>query len=112
MIERFFVRDVTIIHPAEVAASRGAGTEWDWDNATETSVKGWLHQLAESELQTATRDAEVSTHVLRLPAGTGVQAIDRIQIDGQTFEVDGPASHAWRPGGEHHIRVPLRYVDG
>ena len=111
-IEHFFVRTVAIQHPALVASGYGAATEADFSSATTATVKGWLHQLTELEDQTATRDAEVSTHVLRLPKGTVIGSGDRVVIDGQTFEVNGPPNRAWTPEGEHHVRVPLRYVDG
>lgn len=110
-ISRFFVRDVTIVHPSLEATDYGS-VEPDYDSGTQTLTKGWLHQLAESEQQTATRDAEVSTHVLRLPVGTAIAARDQVVVDGVVFEVGGPPARAWRPGGEHHVRVPLRYVDG
>lgn len=111
-IDKFFVRDVTILHPSLVA-SYGAGTIPDHDAPTGTTrVRGWLHQLDESEQQSATRDAEVSTHILRLPVGTPIAFHDQVRVDGQLFNVDGPPARVWRPGGEHHIRVSLRYVDG
>ncbi len=110
-IERFFVRPGVIIRPLRVDNGYGS-KDLDYDSGTQTAVKGWLHQLAESEQQSATRDAEVSTHVLRVPVGTDIASQDRVVISGQVFEVDGPPARAWRPGGEHHTRVSLKYVDG
>lgn len=110
-IERFFVRDVTIVHPALVA-TYGDGVRDDFVAPTLDTTRGWLHQLTESELVATNRNGETSTHVLRVPEGTNVIASDRIIIDGQTFDIEGPPSSVWRPGGEHHIRVPLRLVNG
>ncbi len=109
-IDRFFVRDVDILHPALVASYGDAQRE-DYVDATVTRVKGWLHQLSESELQSATRDAKISTHVLRLPEGTDVLPVDRVRIDGQLFDVDGPPARVWTPGGEHHVKVSLSYTE-
>lgn len=111
-IDAFFVRTVTIQHPVLVPSGYGDGMEEDFTTPTTTVVKGWLHQLSESEQVSSTRDADVSTHVLRLPAGTAIDSGDRVVVDGQTFLVDGPVAKHWRPNGEHHRRVPLRYIDG
>lgn len=111
MIERFFVRDVTILHPALVA-TRYSGTDEDFSAATPVAVKGWLHQLTQSELQSATRDAAVSAYVLRLPRGTVIDEHDRVVIDGDTYSVDGAPHRAWTPRGEHHTRVELTLIEG
>lgn len=110
-IEAFFVRDVTIQHPVLVDSGYNS-TESSFASPTTVAVKGWLHQLAESEQQSATRDAEISTHVLRLPVGTVISAGDRVVIDGETYEVDGSTSSHWRPSGAHHVKASLRKADG
>ena len=110
-IDKFFVREVRVTHPVLVA-SYGPGLVPDHDTGTTTTVRGWLYQLSGSEQQTATRDAEVSTHVLRLPADAEIHFGDTVEIDGQRFTVDAPPSRVWRPGGQHHVRASLLYVDG
>lgn len=111
-IERLFVRDVTISHPALVASGYGDGTEEDWDTATTVETKGWLAHRTETEIESATRDAAASTHILRLPAGTVIGERDRVTVDAQTFEVVGPPARWWRTQGEHHVSVVLNTVDG
>jgi len=110
-IDRFFVRAVTIQHPVLVASGYNS-LEPSFATPTEVEVLGWLHQLAELEHHDGTRDAEISTHVLRLPVGTVIGAGDRVVIDGQTFEVDGATAKNWRPSGAHHVEASLRYMDG
>jgi len=110
-IDHFFVRDVRVTHPVLVA-SYGPGVVPDHDAGTVTTVRGWLYQLSESEQQTATRGAEVSTHVLRLPADAEIHFGDQVEVDGQRFMVDGPPARVWRPGGHHHTKVSLLYTDG
>jgi hypothetical protein len=111
MIADFFDRTVTIVHPAEIAGY-GAGIERDYATGTSDTTVGWLHQLTEAERTSSTRDAVTATHVLRCPADAPIQPYDRIVVDGETFDLDGKPATARRPGGEHHKRVALVYVDG
>lgn len=41
-----------------------------------------------------------------------IDAADQVQIDGKTYEVDGPPHTAWTPDGPHHLEVPLKLVEG
>lgn len=111
MIERFYVRTVTVTNPA-VVAGPGSSTELDYDAGTTTTLRGWLHQLTEDELQSATRDAAIATHVLRVPTSAPITARSRVTVDGRPYDVIGPPGEAWTPRGEHHLRVSLRSVDG
>lgn len=111
-IERVFVRDVTILHPTLIPSGYGDSTDEDWGTATTVETKGWLAHRSESEIVSATRDAAVSTHVLRLPAGTVIGERDRVEVDGQTYQVVGPPARWWRTQGEHHVSASLNVVDG
>lgn len=102
--------DVTILTPGS-EPDRYGGTVKDWATATETTVKGWVAQQSRSEVLDG-REAQVSTWVLFLHPDATITGQDRVTWEGLTFEVDGPANPAWRPGGLHHYEVPLRVVAG
>lgn len=104
------VHDVTVLTAATVTDRYGNAAK-DWDTATEATVKGWVSQRSASEDRDH-REAQVSDWVLFLHPDATVTGHNRIQWEGITFEVDGPANPAWSPRGLHHYEVPLRVVDG
>jgi head-tail adaptor len=104
------VHDLTIQRPASAADANGF-TVKDWDDPTETSVKGWIVQLSTTEDRDG-REAQVSSWQAYLHAETDVLGGDRVVWGSRTFEVDGTPQHAWTPRGEHHVEVQLRKVDG
>jgi hypothetical protein len=103
-------KDVTILTPT-TEANRYGGTDKRWDNATETTVKGWVSQTSRLEV-TDGREAQVASWVLFVDPDTTVTGKDRVEWEGITFEVDGPPNPVHRPGGLHHYEVPLRVVVG
>lgn len=104
------VRDVTRLRAQLVTDSHGSEIK-DWTNPDTITGKGWLAQRFHTE-EGALREAEISTWHLTVYPNFDVQAHDRIVIDGQTFEVDGPPRPAWTPRGHHHTEVTLRIVEG
>lgn len=109
-VEALMVRDVTILSAASSTDRYGNPTN-DWAAATSTATKGWLAQQARDEVL-GNRDAQTSGWVVYLPAGTVIDGSDRVVVDGQTFEVDGPPNRAWSPRGEHHVEAALNVVEG
>jgi hypothetical protein len=59
------------------------------------------------------RDTVVSGWVAWLPAGTSVDAFDRLNFNGQVFEVDGMPWQVWNPrkGALSHIECKLKVVN-
>lgn len=77
---------------------------------TSTATVGYLERRSAVET-VAGRQQTVSQWLLVLPAGTAVDATDRVVARGLTFEVDGPPDVRTRPGGTaHHVEVELRAV--
>lgn len=106
------VRDVTILRPAAFTDRYGDSIP-DPDSATSTEVLGWLSQTSATEPTGPGRAlVTLTTEILFLPSGTDIEAHDRVEIDGQLYEVDGVPQSAWSPRGEHHIEANLRRVDG
>ncbi len=104
------VHDVTILTPAE-DTDRYGNTVKNWDNATPTTVKGWVSQSSQTE-DSDHREAQVSEWRLFLHPNASITGADRVVWEGITFEVVGPANPAWSPAGRHHLEVPLRVVAG
>jgi hypothetical protein len=104
------VHDVTILTPATTTGRYG-DTEKDWDNATETTVKGWVSQRTGTEDHDQ-REAQVSDWILFLHPDETISGAARVTWEGMTFKVEGPANPAWSPRGLHHYEVPLRVVTG
>lgn len=104
------VHDVTLIEPGETT-DRYSNTVKDWDNTTDTVVKGWVSQRSALEDHDQ-REAQVSDWILYLHPDAAITGEYRVSWSGITFEVDGPPNPAWTPRGEHHLEVPLRVVAG
>lgn len=108
----FFVRDVRVISPA-IVTDRYGNESKSWADASSRAVRGWLSWRSEREGEDhSNREAQISECSLLLPAGDSITPADRVLISGQTFEVQGPIRRPWTPAGEHHVRVPLRAVEG
>lgn len=74
-------------------------------------VRGRLEQSRATE-ETLDRDTPISDWILYVPAGTAVDAFDRVQdVDGRVFEVVGTPAPQRSPRGPHHIEVRLRNVE-
>ena len=104
------VHDVTIL-TAATTTNRYSDAEKDWDNATSATVKGWVSQRTQLEDHDQ-REAQVSDWILFLHPDATISGANRVQWEGITFEVEGPANPAWSPRGVHHLEVPLRVVTG
>lgn len=110
-IEKFYVRTVTITNPA-IVAGYGSSTELDYAHGTTSTTRGWLAPGTSTEVVTASRDAAISTHTLRVPLDSPITSRSRITVDGTPYDVIGPPAEAWTPRGGHHLRVELRAIDG
>lgn len=110
-ITRFFVHDVVIKHPLMVEDVYGNARP-DYDQLTEVATKGWMHRLSESDRDETTRDANLVTHVLRLPKDTSLTDSARVEWEGEDYRIEGRPWLAPSPTGPHHWRCPLRLVDG
>jgi hypothetical protein len=103
---------VTILRPTVTTGVYGDENR-DWSNPTTTTTTGWLGPVSSSEPVERGRDQLVTTtDVLMLEPTEAVDVIDRIIVDGITYEVNGHPVRARTPRGVHHLEVPLRAVEG
>lgn len=73
------------------------------------TVKCWLYQTARDE-HTATDNTQDQTADLWLPAGTDPTGLDRIEVNGVTWQFVGPPLQAMNPrsGAVSHIEATVR----
>lgn len=109
-LSSLMVHDVTVVHAATITDRYGNLTK-DWTNPTRTTVRGWVARRSETEVVDG-REAEVSDWVVFLPTGTVITGGDRVEWNGNVFEVNGPPNEAWTPRGPHHIEAQLSAVTG
>lgn len=66
------------------------------------------------ELEGRGRQGITEAMTLYLPAGTDLQADDQVEIDGQTYDVDGPPANWSNPysGKRPGLEVVLRRTEG
>lgn len=72
-----------------------------------TDYPARLEQTESTEV-TRGRDTVISDWRLFLPADALVDAYDRVEIEGSTFEVAGRPAVEWAPRGPHHTVARLR----
>lgn len=110
-LDQLLTTPVTIITPGSMTSTRYNSQLPDWTFPDEVDTIGWLTELSTTEVLDG-RDTVLTGWRLFLPAGTTITAVDRVRIDGDTFDVDGQPHSATTPNGEHHIEVNLtRVVD-
>lgn len=98
---------ITVVSAATKPADYGTGTELDWTNVTRTQVSDCSVQPAPTEEFTVDRDTFIARWQVFAPASTQVSADDRIEWDGNTYDVDGDVLR-WGFGALSHIVLNLR----
>lgn len=105
------VHDITIVTPG-VRTDRLGDSVNDWALATRATSPGRMTQRSQSEVL-ANREAQLSDWVLYLPADAAITGHERIEWNGETFEVAGPPKPAYaRADVAHHLEVSLNRVEG
>lgn len=105
-----FVRPVTVLS-ASTSVDRYGNTVADWTSPTSRAVSGWVLQTGSVE-DLIGRDATTTVAVVFLPAGDPITALDRVQLDGAVYMVDGVPLRAFGRRFEHHVQVRLKDVEG
>jgi hypothetical protein len=106
-------QQITRLRADTVPDGRHGGFYRDWDNAAATTIGGVSVQpyaTAESTLEAAYVADRLHVYA---PAGTDLQATDRVIYDGTTFEVDGDAQ-IWHglAGPAHHVELVIKRLAG
>ncbi len=102
--------DVQILH-REVSGEDSSGVE-TVDFTAGATVRTFVAHVATTE-NVGGRDLVVADWRFMLPAGTAVEAYDRLVHDGRTFEVVGLPIPVIRPGSGEEYRVAnARFMEG
>lgn len=110
--EALLSRPVRIHHRARVQDFDGYGNPIDVEE-TVIVARAHLEQMTTTETEVG-QDTTGATWSMFLPAGTLIDALDRIEVPdrGLLFEVEGLPSRPWRPStGEHHVEVRLQLIN-
>lgn len=108
--DRLMPHTVTILRAATTTDRYGNEVR-DWATATRTTSRAWLEQQKGSE-NTADRDQQRSTWLLILPLGVEISGSDRVEYEGDTFDVVGPPATYYSVRGPHHIEAELTWIEG
>lgn len=104
-IHRLLKQDVTVQRYA-------AGSEDAWGNtaasySTTVDYKGFVEQVVAEEISVG-RETRVSDWRLILPPGATLDALDRVVVNGVTFEVVGPPHTVFNPRTGKNAQVEAR----
>lgn len=105
--ERLLTETVTVLH-TEPSGTDAYGNEVPGP-VTMATYPARLEQRGTTEL-TADRATVTSTWLLFLPDSAEVTAHDRVEVDGEPFEVVGRPARRTTPRGLHHLEAELRAV--
>jgi hypothetical protein len=110
MIER---RTVITVLTAPLVEGYGGQMTRDWDHATARTTVAHAQPYAfrgsATEL-TDRRETLVIPYALDLPAGDPIEATDRVEFDGRTWEVEGEPGRWTLQGVPHHVEVLVHRV--
>jgi hypothetical protein len=113
MMPTFARQTITRVRGALVADGYGSLTERDWTNAVSTTITGVSLQPMPSSEYERGREAVLTAWRLYAPAGTDLEAGDRIVYDGDTYDIEGDSQNWPSPTGQlDHVEAVLRRVVG
>lgn len=101
------LRDSAVVVRAPLVAGSYGNTSRDWPNATRTTYA--VQISAASSTEVIGDEPQVVTQ-WKLFAGPDLdlEATDRVEWDGDTYEVSGDVMKSRQPGYLHHVRARLR----
>ena len=109
--DRLLPLSVVLVRPVE-AVDRYGNTTYDYGPAaTRTTVRAHIDQRVRSEPIADGRDPAVGDWLM-FTNHTDLAARDRVEWDGELFEVVGPPWPVVTPVGVHHVEATLRAVEG
>ena len=112
MLPSWCSQTLTIVKPG-TTTSRGS-TVYDWEHpASSTDIAGCSVQPASTSLSQDGRILGIADGwTAYVPEGTDVKAGDRIEFDGQIFEINGEPRKWTGPSRTSHIQLNLVRWEG
>ena len=112
MLPSFANQTIDVVRPKTTTTSRGS-TVPDWSDTKKTTVTGCSVQPASTSLSQDGRVLGVNDGwTAYVPEGTDAKAGDRIEFDGQTFEINGAPRKWTGPSRTSHIQLNLVRREG
>lgn len=112
MLPSFANQTITVARAKTTTTSRGSEVP-DWTNTDKTTVSGCSIQPASTSLSQDGRILGIADGwTAYVPEGTDVKAGDRIEFDGQIFEINGAPRKWTGPMRTSHIQLNLTRWEG
>ena len=112
MLPSFANQTITVVRAKTTTTSRGSEVP-DWTNTEKTTVTGCSIQPASTSLSQDGRVLGINDGwTAYVPEGTDAKAGDRIEFDGQTFEINGAPRKWTGPSRTSHIQLNLVRREG
>lgn len=102
--------DTITLVQADLVTGYGGRQVRDWANATRTSHAAAVQPLTGRE-NTAGRQVTYTTRNLHCDAYVPLRAVDRVEHDGKTYEVEGEPEIHYMGGRPDHIEAMLNLVE-
>ena len=112
MLPSFANQTITVVRAKTTTTSRGSEVP-DWTNTENTTVTGCSIQPASTSLSQDGRILGITDGwTAYVPEGTDAKAGDRIEFDGQIFEINGAPRKWTGPMRTSHIQLNLTRWEG
>lgn len=105
------LRDQVVQLRAPLVGGPYGGQDRDWGNATPTPRQADVQPVSSTE-DVVNQQRTVTRWRLTLYPDRDVEATDRFEWDGDTYEVDGEVERHKRRGALHHYTAVLMRVEG
>lgn len=113
MLPSFATQSITRIRPGTTTSRGSTVPDWSADKVTKKTIKGCSIQPASTSLSLDGRVLGINDGwTAYLPEDADVQAGDRIEFDGQTFEINGAPRKWTGPMRTSHIQLNLTRWEG
>lgn len=114
MIMQNLPDEVLIIHPATVLDEYGNKTKAFDDDSEIDFSKGWMQadQGSSKESKNSERSLNTSTFRLYLPCNTEISSTDQVQVNGNTYTVEGSPTIQRGLRGTSHLKVQIKRIEG
>lgn len=99
---------VTVVHPTGTTDDGYGNAEPDWAGASRTTVAGCSVQPIVGAEETIGRETVVSRWELFAPDSAALLATDRVEWDGDTYDVDGEVQRWDFPPLSHLVALLRR----
>lgn len=108
-LDHLLTQDATLVGRSEGATDPYGQPSQTW--ADIGTVKTFMQPTNAQERQVGS-DTQIATFKAFMPPDTPIDGLDRIRVDGTTYNILGPPLPHRTPRGVHHLQLMLEVVDG